>query len=81
MSSACFLPNMMLGFEVHQTRQSCLSQSESSLGALLQIPSVFSCVFANERIEFGHTAIKTRSVECCSDVCFVVLFGFSYLHI
>ncbi len=30
-------------------------------------------------IEFGHTAIKPRSVECCSDVCYSV--SFSDLHI
>ncbi len=46
---------------------------------LLQIPSVFSCVFAEERIEFGHTSIKHRLVVCCSDVYPSV--GFSYLHI
>ncbi len=40
---------------------------------------VFSCVFTEERIEFDRTAIKPRSVECCSDVCPSV--GFSYLHI
>ncbi len=60
---------MMLGIEVHQTRESCFSKSEGPLGAFLQIPSVFSCVFTEERIEFGHTAIKPRSVECCSDLC------------
>ncbi len=38
-----------------------------------------SCVFTEERIEFGHTAIKPRSVECCSDVCPSV--DFFYLHI
>ncbi len=38
-----------------------------------------SCVFTEERIEYGHTAIKPRSVECCSDVCPSV--DFSYLHI
>ncbi len=45
----------------------------------LQIPSVFSCVFTEERIEFGQTAIKPRLLECCSDVCPSV--GFSYLLI
>ncbi len=70
---------MMLRIEVHQTRESCFSQSEEPLGAFLQIPSVFSCVFTEERIEFGHTAIKPRLMECCSDVCPSV--GFSYLHI
>ncbi len=79
MSSAWFPSNMMFGIEVHQTRESCFSQSEGPLGASLQIPSVFSCVLIKERIEFGHTAIKPRSVECCSDVCPSV--GFSYLHI
>ncbi len=54
------------------------SQSEGPLGAFLKIPSVFSCVFPEERIEFGHTAIKPRLVECCSDVCPSV--DFSYLH-
>ncbi len=28
-----------------------------------------SSIFTAERIEFGHTAIKPRSVELCSDVC------------
>ncbi len=64
----------MMRIEVHQTRESCFSESEGPLGAFLQIPSVFSCVFTEERIEFGHTAIK-----CCSDVCPSV--GFSHLHI
>ncbi len=40
---------------------------------------MFSFVFTEERIEFGHTTIKPRSVECCSDVCPSV--DFSYLHI
>ncbi len=47
----------------------------------LQITSVFSCFFTEERIEFGHTDIKPRSLECCSDVCPSV--GFShciYVH-
>ncbi len=70
---------MMLRIEVHQTRESCFSESGGPLGAVLQIPSVFSCVFTEERIEFGHTAIKPRLVECCSDVCTSV--GFSNLHI
>ncbi len=60
---------MMLRTEVHHARESCFSESEGPLGAFLQIPSLFSCVFTEERIEFSHTAIKTRSVECCSDVC------------
>ncbi len=79
MSSAWFPLNMMLGIEVHQTRESCFSESEGPLAAFLQIPSVFSCIFAEERIEFGHTAIKPRSVECCCDVCPSV--GFFHLHI
>ncbi len=74
-----FPSNMMLGIEVHQTREYYFSQSEGPLGAFLQILSVFSCVFTEERIESCHTAIKPRSVECCSDVCPSV--DFSYLHI
>ncbi len=70
---------MMLGIEVHQTRKSRLLQSEGPLGAFVQIPSVFSCVFTEERTEFGHTSIKPRLMECCSDVCPSV--DFSYLHI
>ncbi len=55
---------MMLRIEVNQPRESGFSQSEGPLGVFffLQIPSVFSCVFTEERIEFGHTAIKHRSV-------------------
>ncbi len=78
MSSACFPLNMMLGIEAHQTREYFFSQSEGPLGAFLQIPSGFSCVYTEERIESFHTAIKPRSVECCSDVCPFV--GFSHLH-
>ncbi len=47
-SALCFPSNMMFGIEVHQTRESCFSQSEGPLGAFLQIPSVFSCVFTEE---------------------------------
>ncbi len=46
---------------------------------LLQIPSVFSCVFTEERFKSCHIAIKPRSVECCRDVCPSV--DFSCLHI
>ncbi len=74
-----FPSNMMLKTEVHQTRKSCFSESEGPLGAFLQIPSVFSCVIPEERIESCHTTIKPRLVECCSDVCPSV--DFSYLHI
>ncbi len=66
---------MMLRIEVHQS----FSESEGPLGAVLQTPRVFSCVFTEERIEFGHTGIKPRSVETCSEVYPSV--GFSYLHI
>ncbi len=65
-----FPSNIMLRIEVHQTRESCLSQSESLLGVFvylfLQIPGVFSCVFTEEIIESVHTTIKHRLVECCS---------------
>ncbi len=83
--SACdeqswFPSDMMLGIEVHQTRESCFSESEGPLGAFfLQIPGVFSCIYTEDRIEFVHTAIKPRSMECCSGVCPSV--GFSHLHI
>ncbi len=50
-----------------------------ALGAFLLIPSAFSFVVTEERVESGHTDIKPRSVECCSDVCPSV--GFSDLHI
>ncbi len=75
MSSACFPSNMMLRIEVHQTTEYYFSVRGS-----------FRCCFANssrvfteERIEFGHTAIKPRSVECCSGVCPSV--DVFYLHI
>ncbi len=80
MSSAWFPSNMMFGIEVHQTRESRFSESEGPLGAFfLQIPSVFSCVFTEERNASDHTSIKPRLVECSSDVCPSV--DFSYLHI
>ncbi len=74
-----FPSNMMLGIEVHQTRESHFSKSDGPLGAFLQILSVFSCVYTEERIESCHTAIKPRSMECCSGVCPSV--DFSSLHI
>jgi len=37
-----FPSNMMLRIEVHQTRESCFSQSEDPLGDFLLIPSVFN---------------------------------------
>ncbi len=75
-----FPSNMVFGIEVHQTRESRFSQSEGPLGTFfLLIPSVFSCVFTEERIASGHTGIKPRLVECCCDVCPSV--DFSYLHI
>ncbi len=46
----------MLRMEDHQNRESCFSEFEGPSGAFLHIPSVFSCVFTEERIEFGHTA-------------------------
>ncbi len=79
MSSACFPSNMMLGIAVHQTREYYFSQSEGPLGAFLQILSVFSCGYTEERIESCHTAIKPRSMECCS--CGCPSADFSYLHI
>ncbi len=45
----------------------------------VQITSVFSCIFTEERTESYHTAIKPRLVECYSEVCLSV--GFSYLHL
>ncbi len=74
-----FSSNMMLRIEVHQNRLYYFSQSMGPFSAFLQIPSVFSYVFTEERIEFGHTVIKPRLVECCSDVC--PSLEFSYLRI
>ncbi len=74
-----FPSNMMLRIEVHQTRESCFSESEGPLGKFLYTPCVYSFDFTEESNEFGHTAIKPRSVGCCSDVCPFV--HFSYLHI
>ncbi len=48
-------------------------------GSFRCFPSVFSCVFTEERIASGHTSIKPKSVECCSDVCPSV--DISHLHI
>ncbi len=69
----------MLGIEVHQTRYNYFSQFEGPSGAFLLILIVFSCIYTEERIESCHTAIKPRSMECCSDVCPSV--DFSYHHI
>ncbi len=61
----------------------------SNCVTFLRVWGSFRCFFVNskcvlfgfteERIEFGHTAIKPKSVECCSDACTSV--DFSYLHI
>ncbi len=71
----------MLVFEVYQTRESCFLQSENPLGVFFffQIPSGFSYVFTEERIESGHAIIKGILVECCCDVC--PSPSFSHLHI
>ncbi len=63
MYSACdeqswFPSNMVLGIEIHQTRESCFTESDDPLGTFLQIRSVFSCVFTEE----DNTAIKPRSM-------------------
>ncbi len=68
--------NMMLRIEVNQTGEYYFSESEGPLGAFSKC--VFMCLNWRED-EFGHTAIKPRSMECCSGVCPSV--GFSYLHI
>ncbi len=70
MNNAWFSSNMMFGIEVHQTREYCFSQSEGPFGVFF---------FTEERIESCHTTIKSRSMECCSNVCPSVRF--SYLHI
>ncbi len=51
---------MMFGIEVHQTRESRFSQSKGPLAAFLLIPSVFSCVFTEDKVASGHTSIKHR---------------------
>ncbi len=38
-----------------------------------------SCIFTENKLEFGHFVIKPRLVECHSDVCPYV--SFSHLHI
>ncbi len=70
----------MIFIEVHQTRSYYFSQSEGPLGAYLQILSVFSCVYTEERIESCHTTIKPRSMECCSGVCPSVDFSHLYIR-
>ncbi len=77
MSSASFPSNMMLRFEVHQTRESRFSEAERPLGAFFCFCCKFQVCFHVSSL--GHTSIKHRLVECCSDVCPSV--GLSYLHI
>ncbi len=74
MSRAGFLQTWCLELRFIRPENLFFSQSEGPLGAFL-----FSCVFTEERIEPCHTAIKPRSVGCCSDVCPSV--DFSYIHI
>ncbi len=70
-SMSCYQHTSLLGWfqswfpsntMLHQTRESCFSEC-------------VSCVFSEERIEFGHTDIKHRSVDVCPSV------DFSFLHI
>ncbi len=79
MSRAGFFQTWCLELRFIRPENIFFPETEGPLGAFLQMPSVFSCVFTEEMIEFGHTAIKPRSVECCSGVCPSV--DFSYLHI
>ncbi len=72
-----FPSNRMLGIEVHLTRESYFSVW-GSFRCFFANSKFVSCVFTEERIEFS-TAIKPRSVECCSDVCPSV--DFSHLYI
>ncbi len=79
MSRAGFLQTWCLELRFIRPENLVYHSLRGPLGAFMQIPSVFSFIFTEERIEFGHTTIKPRSVECCSDVCPSV--SFSYLHI
>ncbi len=79
MSRAGFLQTWCLELKFIRPEKLVSQSLRVLLGALLHIPSVFSCVLPEERIESCHTAIKPRSVECCSDVCPSV--DFSHLHI
>ncbi len=76
MRSAGFL-SMMLGIEVHQTREFCFSESAGPLGAFFCKFQV--CFHVSSLRRRTSLAIKPRSVESCSDVC--PSLGFSYLHI
>ncbi len=79
MSRAGFLQTWCLELRFIRPENLFLTVWGSFRCFFLQIPSVFSCVYPEERIESCHTAIKPRSVECCSDVCPSV--DFSCLHI
>ncbi len=62
MSSAWFPSNMMLRIEVHQTRESCFSQSEGPLGAVLKIPKlVESCSDVCPSADFSYLLIWSWS--------------------
>ncbi len=67
-----FPSNMMLGIEVHQTRESCFLQSESSLG-------VFSCIFtATEDWVLSHR-LKAQIggvLQWCLSFCRFVLSAY-----
>ncbi len=75
MRSACFPSYMkLLEIEVDQIREYCFSQSEGPLGAFLQIPSLFSCVFTEERVWPQCHKVQIGGVlQWC--------LGFSHLHI
>ena len=67
-------------FWFHQTRESCFSQFESYCFFFLLLLFFFQagCLFTEERLPSGHSAINPRLVECCSDGC--PSGSFSRLH-
>uniref|UniRef100_A0A672SJ94 Aryl hydrocarbon receptor nuclear translocator 2 n=1 Tax=Sinocyclocheilus grahami TaxID=75366 RepID=A0A672SJ94_SINGR len=77
-----YQPQDLLGKDIlefcHPEDQSHLRESFQQV-FLMQNPSVFSCVFTEEKIESGHSDIKPRSVECCSDI--YPSLDFSHLRI
>ena len=85
MNSAWFPPDITLRIEAKQLNlgfirpENLVSHSLRVLYALFcKLQACFHVSFTEERLLSGHSAIKPRSVECCSDGC--PSGSFSHLH-
>ncbi len=80
MSRAWFPSNMMLGIEVHQTRESCFSQSEGPLGAFSKC--VFMCHWREDCIwPHRHKAQIGGVLQWCLSFCRFLLSAYIIMEL